>query len=250
MLDIERISAIVQDVWGLGERKYIQPSSIIEPARTISFSYKWLGERKTHFHAEWDSGHRGMIEKAHEVLNEATHLIGWNSAAFDVKHLRSHFFQYDMKPTSPHVDIDLMRVVKKNFSFLSNRMAYIADILGLEGKAETVHGLWHDLRSDEAGRLTRARKQMARYNRRDVELTEELFELLRPWVHNLNLPLYEDPASEDFGEPRCTNCPSRDLKKDGWYRGTTRVYQKYQCRACGKYTHGKNSLFTTESRGI
>lgn len=251
VLDIERISAIVQDVWDLGQRRYIQPASIIEPSRTICFSWKFLDENETHFAAEWDrGGHRGMIQKAHEVLNECTHLVGWNSAGFDVKHLRSHFFQYDMTPPSPHIDVDLMKVVKKNFAFMSNRMAYIAEVLGLEGKADTGNGLWKELRSSDKDAVKSARQTMEVYNRRDIELTEELYYLLRPWVSNLNLPLYEDPSAEDATEPRCPNCLSWNLRREGVRATLTRTYQRFQCRSCGKWSQGKNSLFTTETRGI
>lgn len=250
ILDIERISAIVTDVWDLGQRRYIQPDSILEPSRTICFAWKWLDEKKVHFAAEWDEGgHRGMTEKAHQVLDECDYLVGWNSAAFDVKHLRSHFFQYDLKPPSPHVDVDLLRVCRRNFAFMSNRMAYISEVLGLDGKAES-RGLWKDLRSDKKGVVKRAQQKMKLYNQRDIELTEELFHIMRPWVPNLNLPLYEEPSEENLGVPRCTNCNSWNVTRQGIRRSKTRAYQRYQCGSCGTWLKGNKSLFGTETTGI
>lgn len=249
--DIERISAIVQDVWELGQRRYIQPASIIEPSRTICLAWKWLDEPTINFAAEWEpGGHKGMIKKAHALINECTHLIGYNSAAFDLKHLRSHFFQYGMEPPSDHVDVDLMRVVKKNFAFMSNRMSYIAEVLGVEGKAETSYGLWKQLRSTDPEVVGRAREEMQTYNCRDIELTEELFYLLRPWVQNLNLPLYEEQKEEDAGEPRCPNCLSWNLRREGIRRTKTRAYQRYQCNSCGKWSQSTKSLYGTGVSGI
>jgi hypothetical protein len=249
--DIERISAIVQDVWTLDQRRYMNPESIIEPSRTICLAWKWLGEKKIHFAAEWDEGgHKGMIEKAHSLLDECTHFVGWNSAAFDVKHLRSHFFQYDLKPPSPHVDVDLLKVSRRNFAFMSNRMAYVADVLGLDGKADTKKGLWHDLRSEKRGVVKRAQQQMSHYNKRDVELTEELFYIMRPWVPNLNLALYEEPKEENAGVPQCPNCLSWNMQRQGMRRAATRVYQRFQCSSCGKWSQGSKSLFGVEARGI
>lgn len=245
VLDIERISAIVENVWDLGQKSYIQPSSIIEPSRTICLAWKWTDAKKIHFASEWDDTHEGMIRKAHAVLDECDYLVGWNSRAFDVKHLKSHFLQYGLTPPSPHIDIDLMVNVKREFKFMSNRMAYIADVLGIDGKADTGHGLWRDLRSDSPGVVTRARKQMAKYNKRDVELTEELFEILRPWLRNLNLGLYTDTD-----EPQCPNCNSTHLQSRGEAGNLTYRYRRFQCQDCGKWGRHNKSVAKVEVAGI
>ncbi len=248
VLDIERVAATVE-VWDLAQKGYISPDSIISPSRTICLAWKWLDKPKIHFAAEWQKGHESMIQQAHEVLDEATHVVGWNSQAFDMKHLRSHFLQYGMKPPSPHVDVDLLKVMRKNFQFMSNRLAYVSSVLGLDGKAEH-HGLWKDLRSDKKGVVKRAQQQMAVYNKRDIELTEEMYYLLQPWVSNLNLHTFEDPNDVDAADPKCPNCTSANLQRRGKETTRTRVYQRYQCQDCGKWAKGTKSMNSVEVAGI
>lgn len=247
LLDIERVSGVVGGVWELGDRRYIDPSRVIRPPRTICFAYKWWGDNKTHFSAEWQShGHEGMIQEAWQVLDEATHLVGWNSQAFDLKHLKSAFFEYGMTPPSPLVNVDLMRVVKREFSFLSNRLAYISEIVGLEGKAES-SGIWRDLESEKRGVVKRAQQKMRLYNERDVELTEEMLNILLPWCNNLNLPLYEDDVDPEL--PLCPNCGG-GVQRRGKYQSKTRTYQRYHCPNCGAWSKGKRSIGTVETVGI
>lgn len=266
-IDVERQHALVEGIWELGDKRYISPTNIVEPSRVICYAYQWImggKDTRVRFAAEWDGdrpqenslvtpggGHRDMIEKSRELLNEADYVVGWNSASFDVPHLLGHQFAYGMSRPSPHIDIDLMRQLKGSGKFMSYRLGYISEQLGLEGKENTGGGnLWSTLRWADGEVLRRARRRMRKYNMRDTELTTEMYHLMKPWLKKLNLPLYEDPESEDFNEPRCPNCLSFNLKRDGWYRSPTRTYQKFECRGCGKYTHAKNSAFTTEARGI
>ena len=267
-LDIERQSALVEGVWDLGEKVYIHPSRVVEPSRTICFAYQWISgfkDDRIHFVAEWDTGepqdnrsitpgggHRKMTETASELLTQADFVVGWNSKAFDVPHLRGHIFAYDgIAQPAPHQDIDLMLQVKGAGKFMSYRLGVIAEQLGLEGKEKTGgQDLWHTLRWADGDVLKRAQRKMKKYNMRDVELTTEMFELSRPWLRGVNFPLYEDPDSEDFSEPRCTNCSSFNLQKRGPARNRTRAYQRYCCNDCGHWSQGRLSMYTTETRGI
>jgi hypothetical protein len=147
------------------------------------------------------------------------------------------------------VDVDLLKVCRKNFAFMSNRMAYISDVLGLEGKAEH-HGLWKDLRAEKKGVVKRAQQQMKIYNKRDIELTEELYYLLLPWVPNLNLPAFEDPEELDSLDPRCPNCTGTSLQRRGVYVARTRRYQRFHCQDCGKWSKGRTSVAGMETTGI
>ena len=246
-LDIERLSAIVE-VWGLGDKQYIQPSSIIEPSRTICLAWKWEGESKTHFASEWEDTHEGMIRKAHAVMDEADYVIGWNSARFDVKHLNGHFLAYGLLPPSPHTNIDLMVNVKRNFEFMSNRMAYIAETLRIDGKAKTPPGLWRDLRSEDPVIVDRARGKMKKYNKRDVELTEELYYILRPWLIGINLGSLDETVAK--GESRCPNCNSANLRKKGLRGNSTYTYQRFVCNDCGKWSKARKSIKSVGMAGL
>lgn len=243
VLDIERVAALVE-VWDLKQNGYIQPDAIVTPSRTICFAYKWLDEKKVHFASEWDLGHEGMIRKAHEVLDEADLAISYNGVSFDFKHLKTHFVEYGLAPPSPWIDVDLLKQIRKNFAFMSNRMAYVAGVLSLDGKADS-HGLWKDLRSDEPGKVARARKKMARYNKRDIELTEELYYLLLPWLTGFNVGLYEEDD-----EIRCSNCGSDHITYQGSRATATYAYRRFQCQKCGRWGRDRKSFKSVQTVGI
>lgn len=232
-LDIERTWGVAEGIWQL-KQSWINPSQMIEQPRTICLAWKWEGEDRTQFAAEWQrGGHTAMVLKAHKVLDEADYVVGWNSKGFDVKHLRTEFILADLTPPSPHKDIDLMLTARKNFGFMSNRMGFIAEQLDLKGKTATGGAeLWKKLREAKGSELADARDLMAGYNCRDVELTQELYYLMRPWVTGLNLPTHEE--GESVG-PSCSNCNSDDVHYRGIQVATSRRYRRFQCQQCGKW---------------
>ncbi len=231
VLDIERQSAIADGIWQLKQSGWINPGQIIEPARTICFAWKWLNEPEVHFAAEWNGGHKKMVQKAWDVLDEADYIVGWNSRAFDVKHLRTEFITQGLTPPSPHKDIDLMVVAKRNFGFMSNRLSYVAEQLGAGAKLDNGGAdLWRSLRTAKGAELKAAKAMMEAYNKQDVALTEEVYHIMLPWVDGLNVPIYNGTE-----EPACSNCGSTTLHYRGVQIAATRSYRRFQCQMCGKW---------------
>src|ERR1700757_1079170 len=114
-IDIERQSGLVDGVWeGKQYSTWIPPERLIEPPRTICFAYRWEHEDETKFLAEWSfrgrqdntsftpgGGHRKMIAKAVELLDECDYVVGWNSKKFDVAHIQTACWYYSMTPPTP-----------------------------------------------------------------------------------------------------------------------------------------------------
>ncbi|QSM01130.1 DnaQ-like DNA polymerase III subunit [Mycobacterium phage Nanosmite] len=266
VLDIERQSALIDGVWDAKPQKsWIRPAQVVEPPRTICFAYKWIGEDKTRFEAEWmypgeqdntsvapGGGHKVMIDKAHALLDEADYVVGYNSRYFDMGHLRTSFVAYDHlrnNPPSPWVDIDLYQQLNRVANgFFSRRLAYISEVLGLEGKEKTGgEDLWRTLRWAQGDVLRRAERKMKKYNIRDVDLTEELYYELRPWLTGLNVGLYEDDATDLVS---CPNCGSGHLQYRGQAGNRTYIYRRFQCQDCGKWGRDRNSFKSVASLGI
>lgn len=243
VLDIERQSGIADGIWDLRQNGWLNPGQVIERPRTICFAYKWLGEPEVFFHAEWDKGGaKAMVKKAHKVFDEATHIIGFNSRRFDVPHLRTEMIIHELPPPSPHSDIDLMVQAKKHFKFLSNRMGEIAKVLDQDGKLSTGGSdLWRKLRTSKGQDLLEARQLMGKYNCRDVQLTEELYLLMRPWMTGINIPLY----NETDGTPLCAVCESPNIHYRGFARSLSRSYRRFQCIDCGKWGRDTASVAGT-----
>lgn len=242
VLDIERQSGIADGIWELKQNGWLNPSQVVERPRTICFAYKWLGESDIHFHAEWDrGGAKGMVKKAHRVMDEADFIVGWNSKGFDIPHLRTEMIVHNLTPPSPHKDIDLMLQAKRHFKFLSNRMNEVAKMLDQKGKIATGGGdLWRRLRTSKGDDLREARQLMAEYNVRDVALTEELHTLMSPWLSGVNLAAYRDVDA-----PICPVCESENIQYRGLARTATRSYRRFQCQACGKWGRDTASVAGT-----
>ncbi len=243
VLDIERQSAVVDGVWELKQNGYISPNNLLEPARTICLAWKWLDQPKINFAAEWNGGHDNMVQIAHAVLDEADYVIGWNSKGFDCRHLRTEFIKSGLKPPSPHRDIDLMLTAKRNFGFMSNRLSYVAEELGAGQKLETGGAnLWRTLRYGKGAELKKAQTLMEQYNKQDVLLTEQVYDIMLPWVDGLNIPLYENKS-----EVCCSNCGSDAIHYRGIQVAATRSYQRFQCQNCGKWGRETKSVAAVPS---
>jgi len=273
-LDIERQSAIASSVWQLKQYGYIRPGQIIIPVRTICFSWKWWGDDKMNFSSEWDPfndgnvgepqpfgntgllevypGHKQMIQIARDVLDRADFVVGWNSKQYDIGSLRQHFAEYDLQPPSPHQDIDLIKTSRSQFNFMSHTLDEAAPHFGLGHKRENPPGLWEKLRwlpyqktPEARSELALLRSQMDLYNGRDVELTEQIFMKMIPWIPRLNL--YANPELGEGLDIRCRKCNSPDLIWQGYRRNTTRMYHRYQCVTCRSWGQEVKSVYGMET---
>src|SRR6185503_1772817 len=75
--------------------------------------------------------------------------------------------------------IDLKLAVAKRFKFTSNKLQFVSEVLGLEGKEEHEgFPLWSKVMAGD----TDAQRRMESYNKRDVELLTEVYEVLLPWI--------------------------------------------------------------------
>lgn len=228
--DIECTPNLVY-AWGLWDQN-IGINQIVEPQDILCFAARKVGTSKIEVHASWDD-YDAMIERLWAIMDEADYLVGYNQASYDNKHVRAAFAKKGMPPPSPHRDIDLLRVVRKQFKFPSHKLDYVCKALDLDVKVE--NGGMETWIKCMDGDPT-AQRLMLKYNRGDVKITEQLFNRLLPWIDGLNLPLY----SEDDGETHCTRCGSTDIQSRGWAYTTTYRYRRYQCTACGGWMRSKS----------
>lgn len=177
VVDIETMANLAW-VWGVWQQD-VSPKQIVKHKRTISFAAKWVGEKKIQFFSEFHDGTPTMVRAAWALLDEADAVIGYNSKRFDIKHLNTEFKLLGLPPCSHFQHIDLFQVAKREFAFGSNKLESVSDRLGLGKKREHEgFGLWLKC---EAGSVD-AWKRMRAYNKRDVRLTEALFEEFRDWI--------------------------------------------------------------------
>ena len=77
-----------------------------------------------------------------------------------------------------------------------------------------------------------------------MELTEELYNLMLPWISGLNIAAYREGG--EVG-PFCPNCNSDNIQFRGTQVTTTRTYRRFQCQDCGKWGREAKSLASSGS---
>lgn len=176
MLDIET-TPIKAYVWGLWDQN-VTIDQIIEPTEMLCFGARWYGSKKVIFKSVHHDGKQAMLEELHKLMDEADILVGWNSAAFDHKHINREFLENGFQPPTPVKDLDLMSVTKANFQFPSNKLDYVAQKLGVGAKVKhSGFKLWLDCMAGD----DKAWKEMKKYQLQDVNLLIDLYDILAPW---------------------------------------------------------------------
>lgn len=240
-LDIET-SPILAHVWGLRDQ-FVGINQIIEDPTIIGVGYGWDG-KPAKYASTWDIDAATMLEFTHDMLDRADVVVHYNGLGFDIPWINGELARAGYHPPSPFKNIDLYRVVRKNFRFPSYKLQYVSTALGLEGKVSTGgHQLWIDCINGDK----KARAKMARYCKQDVNLLPDLLDKVRPWLGNgVNFALW----SEHGAELACQKCGSDDLERRGYAYTPTSAYQQYRCRACGGWTRGTKRELGSTGTGI
>lgn len=239
LLDIETSPNLVY-TWGLWNQN-IGLNQIEETSKVLCFSAKWLGssKRDVSFYSAQNS-REVMVKAAWTLLDQADAVIHYNGTTFDIPHLNREFLESGLGPPSPYQNIDLYKASKK-FKFQSRKLEHVSRQLGLEGKVQHEgFELWRGcLRGDE-----KAWKTMEKYNKRDVTLMEDLYEILLPWVSGLpNRRLYNAEAG-------CPRCGSKHIQRRGIVRTTISIFQQYQCQDCNGWFRETHRSVGSDYRDI
>lgn len=242
VFDIERTAGLARVFEPRVRGGYISPRNFVKWPELLCADARWYGQKNHEFSAGWlDGGHDAMVRDIWGWFDEAEIVVGYNSDRFDIPHLRTEWLRLGLNPPRPFKSVDLYKVVKQ-FGFESKSLDSVTRRLGRPGKALSYS---MDLAQACVDGDTKAQKKMRRYNAADVELTEWLYDRLRPWI--ANHPMI-GPFSEDAV---CNRCGSTDLvKAEGTYRAVVIDYLLYRCRNCGGHVRGGWHSRAATSRGV
>ena len=177
-----------------------------------------------------------MLEGIHGLLEDADAVVHYNGTKFDMPTLNKEFLVHKMTPPPPIKQIDLLRVVKSQFRFPSNKLDYVAQRLGLGKKKDHEgHTLWIKCMNGDK----KAWATMESYNIQDVILLEKLYKKLLPWVKQ---PINQNIMKKDRNGFDCPTCGKAALVSKGFQYTTTGAYQRYICKACGAYSKDGRSV--------
>lgn len=227
-LDLET-SPNLAHVWGLWQQN-VAITQLEKSTEVICWGARWLGSDKVIFKSQHHHGKQVMLDELHKIMNQADVLIGWNSAAFDSKHIKREFIENGYLPPSPWRELDLMRVVKQNFKFPSNKLDYVAQKLGVGAKVQhSGFQLWLDCMAGNS----KAWAEMKTYQIQDVNLLVDLYDILLPWITN-----HPHVGASEGNPEACKNCGSDKIIKAGKKITTSGANQRHQCTNCGVYMTG------------
>jgi hypothetical protein len=239
-LDLET-SPNLAFVWGLWQQN-VSINQLMESTEVICFGARWHGKKEVIFKSLHHHGKKAMLDELHKLMEEADVLVGWNSAAFDSKHIKREFIENGYLPPSPYKEMDLMRVVKSQFKFPSNKLDYVAQTLGVGAKVQhSGFDLWVKCMADDK----KAWAEMKEYQIQDVNLLIDLYEILKPWIKN-----HPHAALHEGVEGGCSNCASTNLQRRGQARTIAATYQRFQCMDCGKWLRGDKTIEKTTYKSI
>lgn len=201
----------------------------------LSFSWKWLGESKTHVLALPDfktykkdkEDDKELVESLWKLFDEADIVIGHNSNSFDNKKTSARFIYHNLLPPNPFKQIDTKLVAKKYFRFDSNKLNDLGKYLGLGEKIQTGgFELWKDCMNG----VDKAWDKMCKYNKQDVVLLEKVYYRMLPYItDHPNLALMNGETIA------CPNCKGYRLHKRGYYFTQSSKFQKWRCMECGSW---------------
>jgi hypothetical protein len=236
--DIET-SPIICTTWGLYDQN-INHDNILEDWKIICAAWQWEGEKKVHS-AQWNKttnkeispilgfSDENVIIELHKIISQADVLVAQNGDSFDMKKFNARAIYYGLPPLPDKASVDTLKVARKVFKFSSNRLDYLGKYLGIGGKLDTPKGLWNDVIKGVPGSL----ENMVKYCKVDVIRLGEIYEKLRPYIKN-------HPNRNLFNEgPCCSNCGSKNLKKQGFKINRTGKRQQYQCIDCAAWSTGE-----------
>ena len=235
-LDIETAPTNVY-TWSLWP-KFVNPSDVQEAGYTLCWSAMWEGDRTVMYGSITEDG--SFIDKVWQLLDEADAVVHYNGSKFDIPTLNKEFLLRGLPPPSHFHQIDLLRTVRKQFRFESNKLDYVCQRLGIGAKTQHKGmALWYGCMDGDPVSW----RIMERYNKQDVKLLRKLYRFLLPWIHNHpNVGMWVD----DPKKPTCSNCGSQNVHKKGTqYNTKAASYDRYKCNTCGTPMRSRKSVNKT-----
>ena len=202
----------------------------------ISFGYKYLGADEAEVINAWEfpqwdkdvNDDSALVAVIYDMLKDADAICTHNGKRFDLKVLNTRLAKHGYPPLHKIPHIDTMVVAKRGLSLYSNSLNNVAKFFGCESKMK--HDGW-DMWMAMYKRDKRSMKLMSDYCAQDVEVLEQVYMKLRPYMKNSELPDYN--VYKDIKGHMCPNCGSKKLYKNGTRMLKGGRQQRLICNECG-----------------
>lgn len=230
ILDIETspMKAYVWKRW----KENISLNQTISEWFMISWAAKWLGDPNilgdcVNPEEAINEDDKRICSSLWDLLDSADIVIAHNASHFDIPRINSRLIINNLPPTASFKIIDTLQVAQKQFGFSSNKLDALAGYFNIPAKIDTDFTLWRDCLNG----VQEALDYMLKYNKKDVEILEQVYLRLRPWIKN-----HPNIATiSNSSRLTCPICGSEHIiKYDNKYHHTVlSKYQQYYCADCG-----------------
>ena len=212
----------------------------------MSYCGKWLGDEDITYVENRGKNDKSITKKIIKYFDQADIVVGHNGRAFDVKTVTGRALVHGLKPPSPFRVVDTFLAAKKFFKLPRNSLECIASELGCTEKLKHKNFPGFDLWKACMDGDDLAWEEMKIYNIQDVQVLEEVYLKMRPWMAdhpNLN-PIQAE------GRPICPKCASGEVKVafNKFAHTSTGKYQLYRCSNCGGWSRGRDNRLDKEKR--
>ena len=221
----------------------LNPKDKIQGQFMLTAAWKWWGEDEVHLASVLDDKRRFkkdptddfyVVSSLCDAVKEADIVVGHNSDAFDIKHLAFLAYKHDLEPLPVTHSIDTLKQARKRFKNDSLSMDAIVKARGLTYKTDVLNKnkVWNDATSGDPEAI----KIIGEYNIDDVNVQEEMFEDMLPWM--VNIPsLHLVDGKEENGRV-CAKCGEKHnlIQRGVWYnKARNAKYHRFSCNTCGSW---------------
>lgn len=214
--------------WQPSYKAVVTYDNIIQERAIICICYKWEGQNTVHG-LTWNEGcDKQLLIDFMLIMEDADECIAHNGDNFDEKWIRTRCIKHRISCSPKFNSLDTLKKARTHFRFNSNRLDYIGQFLTDSGKTETSYGLWKDILLKNCAE---SMQKMVDYCKRDVELLEEVYHVMRPYInHNTHAAVATDNMRWE-----CPNCAgSLALRKTRVTKMGT-IRRQMICNSCGSY---------------
>jgi hypothetical protein len=237
-----------QAIWAWGSYKQ-NAIGILRPWYMLSIAYKWLGEDEIHFTSIFDDDtfrpdpgwgkprknqDRLLTARAWHLLDLADVVIAHNGDKHDQRKAAARMMVHGLTPPSSYNQIDTLKEVKRYANFASNKLTDLGHALGIGQKVKHFGmSTWFGCMAGDPDQW----RLMQLYNERDIELLEELYYELMPWIGSIGRTNPGGNAAAYDGKPnQCVRVGCGGEYIGNGYTTPTAagaVYKRWRCKRCG-----------------
>jgi len=209
----------------------------------VCFGYKWVGEGPAQCITLLD--HPGkdihddtnLLKAALAIMEQADLLTGHFAELFDVPFLESRLLRAGLKPLPRTRMVDTCLIAQRRLKLSSNRLGNLAEFLKVKTGKMDKRGGWPDwwmgaLRGDK-----KSIESLAAYCKIDVECQSQCYEKMLPIIP----PKYLIDLSAFREYSACPSCGGVIRHRGFYYSAGGKSYQRFECKKCGKWGHGKTA---------